>query len=398
MKTICIRVDGNKDIATGHIGRCLSIARVFNFPYTENIITQNAVIFIVSDENSKKILEERFEKTDNFQIFVLNTMYKDMKTELPALIDYLGQVDCSCLFIDSYFVTEEYLKNLHEALKIKGCKLAYIDDLQQLSHYDTDVIINYGVTNTPEKYADVPTKLIGPKFTPLRAQFSSTSSASATEISTNSASATEISTSTASAEKVNASSDELNIFISSGGIDTQNMSVSLIEAVRKQYLDSSLQEANSKKLIFHVLTSKLNSHFDELISLSENAKNDNGNTIINIYEGVSDVASIMNKCDVAISAGGTTLSELCALGIPTISYLNADNQRKGIEEFDKNGIIPYAGDVTGENKKDAVINNILNILDKICNSTVNERREISNKMKNYIDGMGAKRIADELTK
>lgn len=370
MKTICIRVDGNKEIATGHIGRCLSVARMFNSPLTENIIQQTAVIFIVSDENSKKILEERFEKTDNFEIVLLNTPYKDMEKELPALIETLDKTGCSCLLVDSYFVTENYLNQLHKALKARDCKLAYIDDLQQLSHYDTDVIINYGITDAPAIYQDVPTVLMGPSFTPLRAQFSN------------------IGSKFGDSENIaNFGKNSINIFISSGGIDSQNMSVLLINAI----LNSQLS-AKDITLSFHVLTSRLNSHFEELISLSASGKN------IHIYEGVSDVAGIMKQCDVAVSAGGTTLSELCAMGIPAISYLNADNQRKGIEEFARNEIIPYAGDVTDEKNKDAVIDNILKFINQFFNLPVSKQRDVSDKMRNYIDGQGACRIACELLK
>lgn len=287
-----------------------------------------------------------------------------MESELPMLIDCISQKQASCLLIDSYFVTEKYLKKLHEALKIKGCTIAYIDDLQTLSCYDTDVIINYGVSQTPAKYTGVPSMLIGPKYTPLRAQFSQNN---------------------LSAKQIFAQNG-LDIFISSGGIDSQNMSIDLINAIQN---DIGLNTVNSK-ISIHVLTSKLNSHFEELISLSGKDKN------IHIYEGISNVAEIMNKCDIAVSAGGTTLCELCALGIPAISYLNADNQRKGITEFDSCGVIPYAGDVTESTKKDAVIDNILKYLNNLCSLSDEERSDIKAKMHSYIDGLGAKRIADEL--
>ncbi|MCR5796546.1 MAG: hypothetical protein K6G63_01315 [Eubacterium sp.] len=40
----------------------------------------------------------------------------------------------------------------------------------------------------------------------------------------------------------------------------------------------------------------------------------------------------MQKCDIAISAAGSTLYELCACGVPTITYTTADNQIKA-EKF-----------------------------------------------------------------
>lgn len=37
---------------------------------------------------------------------------------------------------------------------------------------------------------------------------------------------------------------------------------------------------------------------------------------------------LMQKADIAISAGGFTLYELCACGTPTITYCMADNQMR----------------------------------------------------------------------
>lgn len=52
----------------------------------------------------------------------------------------------------------------------------------------------------------------------------------------------------------------------------------------------------------------------------------------------------MQKCDIAISAAGSTLYELCATGIPAITYTLADNQLIAAEQFDKQGIMLSAGD------------------------------------------------------
>lgn len=40
---------------------------------------------------------------------------------------------------------------------------------------------------------------------------------------------------------------------------------------------------------------------------------------------MSDIENYMKRADVAVSAGGSTLYELCAVGTPTISYALADN-------------------------------------------------------------------------
>ena len=52
----------------------------------------------------------------------------------------------------------------------------------------------------------------------------------------------------------------------------------------------------------------------------------------------------MQEADLAISAGGTTLYELCAVGTPTICYSMADNQLDNVRQFEKDGLMYYAGD------------------------------------------------------
>ena len=74
----------------------------------------------------------------------------------------------------------------------------------------------------------------------------------------------------------------------------------------------------------------------------------------------------MKKVDVAISAGGTTLYELCACGTPTISYSFADNQLNNVKQFDEDGIIPYAGDVRYEDISLSIRNNIKKMMNRYC--------------------------------
>ena len=98
----------------------------------------------------------------------------------------------------------------------------------------------------------------------------------------------------------------------------------------------------------------------------------------------------MEKADLAISAGGTTLYELSAKGTPAISYAFADNQLRNAEQFAADGLIPYAGDV----RVDDVYGNIYLLYQKCKNPGI--RKQYSEKMQKVIDGRGAARIASLL--
>lgn len=71
-----------------------------------------------------------------------------------------------------------------------------------------------------------------------------------------------------------------------------------------------------------------------------------------------DIEKYMMEADIAISAGGSTLYELCAIGTPTISYSFADNQLDNVTKFAEDGLIAYAGDARYQN----VVPKIIDIL------------------------------------
>lgn len=354
MKNIGLRVDGNEIIATGHIMRCLSIARALSNP-SNNIISQNNIYFIVSDAKSESLLKERMSNTENFNVLLLNSEYNKLDKEVSTLVDLVSQHDILSLFIDSYFVSEDYLKALHRALIERASKLIYIDDLQALSHYDVDVIINYNTAVIPNIYSDIPCVLTGASYTPLREQFAVSKS---------------------TIKECTIKETVTDIFISAGGTDSYNINKKLIESFEKAYENT---------FNYHILTSTLNSHYEELKDIA------NSNSRIHIYTNVTNVAKLMSNCDLAISAGGTTLCELCAVGIPTVSFSFVDNQINSVKTFDSNGIIPYAGDVRLDT--DNIINNISDLSAKIIKMDVHKRTSIHNKMQSYIDGNGALRIA-----
>lgn len=74
------------------------------------------------------------------------------------------------------------------------------------------------------------------------------------------------------------------------------------------------------------------------------------------------------------------------------SYSFADNQLDNVREFDREGLIRYAGDV----RTDHYLENITKIM-KIYNKDA-FRTLLSKKMQKEVDGWGSYRIAQEILK
>ena len=346
MSTVYFRTDGNEEIATGHIMRCLSIARACRS------LSMNAH-FLVSDEKSVSLLKERFASPDEFPIICLYSNHQDLEGELPALRSILKDVPQKsfCLFIDSYFVTETYLNELQ-----KLCKVAYLDDLLAFN-YPADLIINYDVTEEPACYRKAKCRLTGASYTPLREQFQNISYEVRSEVQ--------------------------NVMLSAGGTDACNIVGTLLQKI--------FAKADSfnflKTLNYHIITSRLNSHFQELERLATFYPT------IHIHTNVQDMATLMCKCDLGISAGGTTLYELCAVGVPSVCFTTADNQLSAVKTFSDNHIIPYAGDAC--TSLEETCNALITFLNRHKDSYA-ERKKSSQRMRAFLDGSGSYRIATAL--
>ncbi|MCD7807096.1 MAG: hypothetical protein LUH19_07125, partial [Lachnospiraceae bacterium] len=171
-RTIYIRADGNGQIGMGHIMRCLSIA------YALRQEGGDVCFILAGDEAAETV------KKAGFPCRVLGTEYCRMDEEIPVLERLLHRekrknqkagaensqaTEKECLFlVDSYAVTEHYLRTLGE-----WGKVAYMDDVNAFP-YPVDVVINGNIYGAGMDYSACGphTEVLGgPAFAPLRPEF-----------------------------------------------------------------------------------------------------------------------------------------------------------------------------------------------------------------------------------
>ena len=334
-KKIFIRADANCIIGTGHVMRCLSIAHVF--AERGEIVT-----FLTADHNGDSLINSQ-----GFKSICLNSEWTNMESELELMCEIIKKEAPSLLLIDSYYVTEDYLKNLHNTV----C-LAYIDDLNKAC-WDVDFIINYNIFGKACNYTcynrEKTSIMLGPTYAPLRDEFKYLPGHHNKRYVT-------------------------DIMVSAGGADPEGITERLMREICSVW----------RNTCFHFIIGSLNPRLSELIKTKpENAE---------LHINENNMAQLMRKCDIAISAAGTTLYELCAAGIPTITYVLADNQIDSANQFDYEGIMINVGDCRdNENFIGQVISAIV-----FLTQNRNIRKEISKKMQKLVDGLGADRIVDIL--
>ena len=340
---IAFRVDANEQIATGHLMRCMAIAKGFQKKGEK-------VLFFLAEEKETQRLKEQ-----NIPYIVLHSNWNALEQELPVLKQLLEQHSIKKLIVDSYQATPYYLQDLNQSVKV-----IYMDDMAE-HQYSVAGVIHYSNwpwdTTYEKRYENSGTTcMVGMKYTPLREEFYPSKEQSIKK----------------------------NILLTTGGTDQYNVAGRLLEYVKKQ----KEKQDTFDNVHFLVISGSLNQNKPFLQQLA------NENSWITLCENVNNMGELMRNSYLAVSAGGTTLYELCACKVPTVSFSFADNQEGFTEEMGQQGIMYYAGDAR---RREDLIEVIYNKLWELWNNEdlCGQYRE---KMGQLVDGKGVERIVERIMK
>ena len=337
---IVFRVDGNSVIGSGHVMRCLSLAESLN-EYDGHIV------FVLSDDAFQKMISDR-----GFKTISLGIDYQELSSD-NTFLEFINDKKPDFVIVDSYFVNNSFLSKVR-----KLSRLVYIDDLGAFP-YNVDILINYNAYGPLFDYRglyakcnEVPAFLLGALYAPLRKQFSNIDAFNVKE-------------------KCN------NVLISTGGADPTHLSLELIKFIIKNSLDN---------YTFHFVVGSASKDLKEIL------KNADACPFIQIHSDVKDMSLLMRDCDIAVAAAGSTMYELCACGVPSITYVLADNQILGADAFQKLGIMRVIGDI--RSVKD-ISNTIICKINELSND-YDARKKMSREMQTLVDGKGAERLAKRI--
>lgn len=341
-----IRADGNKNIGMGHVMRCLAIADALCH-------LGEAVLFITADENPAGLIEER-----GFPVKILDTRYDDMEEELPRIAalladNVLAAIGKPKILVDSYFITPHYLEQLRLFAKV-----ILMDDEKKMV-YPCDGLVNYNIYGKTSGYErDYPksTKLfLGCSYMPLRRQFKDCSYTVREEVR--------------------------DILFMTGGSDSLHIALSLVQRLLQR------ERADAADVVWHIVCGSCHPDTAKLEEIAEK------HAMLRIHKNVTAMSGLMQKCDLAVSAAGSTLYELCSIGVPTVGFYFVENQRRNMETFAELTPIRNAGDFSKEPEK--VFEFVEKEVEALCREKT-LREEMSRIMKTIVDGEGAKRLAGEL--
>ena len=285
---LLIRADASPSIGTGHVMRCLALARTalaegfcvkmlghVTVPWLEESLKNSGVLF----ENLSP--QYAFEQSINLKFEQATT-------------------SSSWIVLDGYHFVCDYQKSLRQA----GYKLLVIDDYAHLPAYSCDILLNQNIGAEQLQYAgDIGTKLLGLEYTLLQPEF-----LEARKIAL------------AQSKKT----PPKNILITLGGGDFAKF----LPEVAKSLNLPELQNATVKILQGSMSKSEIEAAFS------------NAPFNIEIIERCNNMPSLFLETDLCISAGGSTCWELCAMGVPFLTVQIAINQKNIVQGLAEQKIAP----------------------------------------------------------
>lgn len=336
-----IRVDANEYIASGHIMRCLSIADAL-------LELGEDVVFFTSDDSAADLIKKR-----GFKAVLIPSKWDHKDEEIEDLIRKLDVYKPRIMLVDSYQVTENYLRRLHEVVRV-----AYIDDLNSFD-YPVDIVINYSIYAEDIDYPKNKVYLLGIEYAPLRKQF---------DLSDKLIDKT-----------IERRRESKQILVTTGASDPYHVAEKIISGI-----------LNEPKLRDYRIAVVKGRYWDKFGK--DSIKADQLNRV-DSFENVENMAELMLNSSMAVSAGGSTLYELCACLVPTVTFSCADNQLGNVKCFAERRIMYYVGDAR---TSDDYHNKIINRLTELSENRSIYEKSIE-KMKEMHCAGGAIRIAEAIS-
>lgn len=311
MSVVAIRVDSSHEIGNGHVMRCLTLAYKLRDKDIE-------VFFICKDFLGNSV---SFIKKKGFKVFTIpfieRNSFKGRELGAPQEID--AKLSIELLYeidnkIIDWIIVDHYELDIkwHEVIRSITKRIMVIDDLAN-RRYDCDVILDQTLGRSKNEYQGlVPNNcqvLAGTKYTLLRDEFS------------------------VGKDKILQFRKEAEIvgvqklLIMMGGTDPNNFTGKILN---EMYMSDT----------FSHISIVLAANAPHIESIRELCRcNDN----IDLIVDSQNVSKILLSSDVCIGAAGTSAWERCSLGLPSILFVLADNQKKIANELQMSGAaLPFS--------------------------------------------------------
>ncbi|MDW9496569.1 UDP-2,4-diacetamido-2,4,6-trideoxy-beta-L-altropyranose hydrolase [Sinorhizobium meliloti] len=307
--SVLFRTDASIQIGTGHVMRCLTLANMLaeagflcrfvcraHPGNLTDLIRQRG--FAVTE-----LPREVGDRAETAYVGHTHWLGADWQTDACETASAIGDARPDLLIVDHYAIDSRWERSMRPFCS----RLIVLDDLADREH-DCDLLLDQNLGRTASDYLLlVPANcemLIGASFALLRPEFALKRPYSL-------------------ARRRSASLPR-RLLVTLGGIDKDNVTRQVLDALERCTLPPDME-----------ITIVMGQHAPWAKSVREKAAQLPWNA--GVVFNVDDMAGLMSGADLAIGAAGSTSWERCALGLPTVLMVLAENQRSVARILDMQG-------------------------------------------------------------
>ncbi|UCZ57555.1 UDP-2,4-diacetamido-2,4,6-trideoxy-beta-L-altropyranose hydrolase [Desulfurispirillum indicum] len=347
---ITIRADASTGIGTGHVMRCLTLA--------EELRQRGASVHFLCRAHPGhmgEVISARGFALTLLPPPVMSFDADDYATWLGApagedarqTMEALQGMEVAWLIVDHYAIDQHW----EQLLRPHTAKILVIDDLAN-RHHDCDLLLDQTYGRCEEQYGPLVSEhavlLLGSQYALLRAEFARWRTYSL---------------------KRRTGEEFRHLLVTMGGVDAANHTSLVLTALRGCELPHDLK--------ITVILGHGSPHVDEV---RRHAASLPWQTEVRC--GVGNMAELLAGSDLCIGAAGSTTWERCCLGVPSVVYGSAANQREILAQLGEHGAMLE-----------------MRSMDSLCTvlmEAVARRENLSLRAREVCDQLGVSRVADHL--
>ncbi|MCU7250653.1 UDP-2,4-diacetamido-2,4,6-trideoxy-beta-L-altropyranose hydrolase [Pseudomonas koreensis] len=346
---VLIRADASPTIGSGHIARCLTLARVLraqgsHVAFACRRLPGHRLEALQAEGFATFALPDRYPGEDPQQAIESMLPWQADIDALAALLD--GQADFDWIIVDHYGLDHHW----QTAARRWALRIAAVDDLAT-RRYSVDLLLNQNLSGLSENYAPLLPEscrtLLGPRYAMLRDEFN--------------------------CPAIAIKPVARRVLVNFGGFDAA-----------RQTHHAMLALANFPELEVDFVAGADNPAWAQMQALAETRPN------WRLHSFVSDFYQRMTEADLFIGAGGGTSWERAAMGLPTICIAVSNNQQANGEVMAAAGAHVFMGareQVSVEQLRDAI---------GFVAENFYLRQSLAERSRQLVDGRGAQRMAAAL--
>jgi len=307
---VLIRADATLEIGSGHVMRCAALGM--------RMMARGALVHFVCVDIHGRLAG--WLRDSGFGLTVLSAAgIADWRADLAATSGVACQVGhADLLIVDHYGLERQWESGMRPYAR----RIMVIDDLADRDH-DCDLLLDQNLHDDAEgrykkRIPQGTLQFLGPQYALLRTEFDGHALDRAR----------------------NGTIKRLLVFF--GGTDLGNQSIKVLDALRA--LGSCAPEST-------IVLGPAHPHRDAIQKSADNLPN------VKVLDATDQMSTLMAQADLAIGTCGIAAWERCALGLPCLVVVTAENQREDAEILHRLGAVEHLGDaheVNAENWESAL--------------------------------------------